>query len=642
MFNTDYDELTQKDIDLLDAELEREIAEAEADEAELNASAPSPDEFEIAMSKYFDAVEAEEAELNASAPSQDEFEAAMNEYFDAVEAEEAELNASAPSQDEFEAELEQIMSSREHYRDRIEYVTKTHTTKEEAVSNKKKADGANRTSNDDPLFAIHDVTFDELVELHEKGMGFRRLPLESSLSKPGTRIVILDIDNGHKNDWWHPNISQEDLDSMLAAIEGVQVGSTPFIINAVRRTKSTSGDPNKHHTFVLVNKPIYSGEEYTRIHEELEAMLNTQFKKLRNIPETEAVPRLTDPKCKSINWFFFGVCQDESRKLLLKHYEFTPNLVPYEVLDEQHLEITEKRRHKEQPKPSVKQMPYSLDEWQARMVPTSTSGLVALLQKRGISDSTTIEVEYAFRATLPYNMKKGGSKEAQCVPEGNRWNTVNIFAIKLYSVWRSCNLYLSTHDYDVFTEAELVSSYSEYVNKAFERTWDYDLEKAKVSIRELITKFRSASDREYCDKYKRYACKKGRIIRNLIEDERPLQTLLRCKNHCQIVTKTIVEQFGLDSKVTFPSRTTMLEILKERLISESAFRKHLMLLGYTLAFDKKVKAGRPKGSRTTSTEDAVMTKGNIVDGVFHYRGSLTSAERQFLFRKGLKVKKDDV
>ena len=633
MYDTDYEELTQKDIDLLDAELERELAEAEADEAELNATAPSPDDFEATMNEYFDALEAEEAELRASTPSPDDFEAMMDEYFASVDDE------LEPISDE---EIEQILSSREYYREQIQYVTQTHTTKDEAVLNKKKADGAYRTSDDDPLFAIHDVTFDELVYLHEKGMGFRRLPLECDLSRPGRRIIIIDIDNGRPEDKWRPDIAPDDLDSMFAAIKEVRLGSKYFTIVAVRRTKSTSGKPYKYHIFILVDKPIYSADEYTRIHEEIEALLNAQFKKIRNIPDSEPIPRLTDPKCKSINWFFFGVRQDESKKFLLAHHEFTPSLIPYEVPDEEHLEITDKRRHKEQPKPCVKQMPYSLDEWQARMVPTSTSGLVALLQKRGISDSTTIEVEYAFRATLPYNMRKGGSKKDLCVQEGNHWNSVSIFAIKLYSVWRSCNLYLSAHGYEVFTEEELIRSYSEYVNRAFERTWDYDLEKAKVSIRELISKFRGATDREYCDKYKRYACKKGRIVRNLIEDERPLQTLLRCKNHCQIVTKTIVEQFGNDYKVIFPSRMIMLEILKERLISESAFRKHLMLLGYTLAFDTMVKSGRPKGSSTTSTEDAVMTKGTIIDGVFHYQGSLTSAERQFLFRKGLKVKKDYV
>ena len=607
MTDTNYDELTKKDLDILEAEIERILDEAEADEAELNASAPSTDEFEEMMAEYFGSIDEQE-----------------------------------PLSDE---ELERIMSSRENYREQIQYVTQTHTTKEDAVDNKKKADGANRTSNDDPLFAIHDVTFDELVNLHEKGMGFRRLPLESSLSKPGTRIVILDIDNGHKNDKWHPDITPEELDSMCAAIEGIQVGSTPFIIIAIRRTKSTSGDPNKHHAFVLVDKPIYSAEEYTRIHEAMEALLNAQFKNLRNIPEEQFIPRLTDPKCKSINWFFFGVCQAESRKLLLNHYEFTPNLVPYEVPDEQHLEITDKRRHKEKPKPYVKTMPYSFEDWKAKTVPTSTSGLVEVLQKRGITDSTTIEVEYAFRASIPYNMKKGGSKAINYVPEGNRWNSINIFAIKLYSVWRSCNLYLSTHGYDVFTENELVSSFSDYINKAFERTLDYDTKNALTSIHQLVEKFRGASDREYCDKYKRYACKKGRIknLINLIEDGRPLKTLLRSKDHCQTVTKTIIDQFSHDNyKVTFPSRTTMLEILKERLISESAFRKHLMLEGFTLAFDTKLKPGRPRGSKATSTEDTVMAKGSVVDGVFHYRGNLTNAERQYLFRKGYKVKKDNV
>lgn len=633
MYDTDYEELTQKDIDLLDAELERELAEAEADEAELRASAPSPDDFEAAMNEYFDSIEAEEAELRASAPSPDDFEAMMDEYFASVDDE------PEPISDE---EIEQILSSREYYREQIQYVTQTHTTKDEAVLNKKKADGTNRSSDDDPLFAIHDVTFDELVNLHEKGMGFRRLPLECDLSRPGRRIIVIDIDNGRPEDKWHPDIAPDDLDSMLSAIKEVRLGSKHFTIIAFRRTKSTSGKQYKYHIFILVNKPIYSAEEYTRIHEEIEAMLNAQFKRLRNIPETEVIPRLTDPKCKSINWFFFGVCQDESRKFLLSHHEFTPNLIPYEVLDEEHLEITDKRRHKERPKPYVKQLPYSLEDWKARTVPTSTSGLVEFLQKQGISDSTTIEVEYAFRATLPYNMKKGGSKKVQCVQEGNRWNSVNIFAIKFYSVWRSCNLYLSTHGYDVFTKNDLINSFTQYVNKAFESTWDYDLNKALASIHHLYQKFEDATDREYCDKYKRYACKKGRIVRNLIEDERPLQTLLRCKNHCQIVTKTIVEQFGLDSKVTFPSRTTMLEILSERLISESAFRKHLMLLGYTLTFNTKVKAGRPTGSNKSSTEDIVMTKGTVVDGVFRYRGCLTSAERQFLFRKGLKVKKDNV
>lgn len=619
MIDTDCDELTQEEIDNLVADFERQLDEAEANEAELNASAPTADEFEAMMSEYIAAVEADEAELDASAPTAEQFEAAMDEYFSSIEDE------PEPLTDE---EIEQIMSSREYYREPIQYVTQTHTTKSEAVDNKKKADGANRTSNDDPLFAIHDVTFDELVDLHERGMGFRRLPLECSLSKPGTRFVILDIDNGHENDKWHPDITADELDSMLT------------IFKAARRTKSTSGALKNHHVFVLVDQPIYSAEEYTRVHEDIEAQLNAQFKLIRNIPEEQFIPRLTDPKCKSINWFFFGVCQAESSKLLLSHHEFTPNLIPYEVPDEQHLEITDKRRHKEQPKPYEKRMPYSLDDWKARTVPTSTSGLVECLQKRGISDSTTIEVEYAFRATLPYNMTKGGSKKAQCVPEGNRWSTISIFAIQMYSVYRSCNLYLSTHGYDTFTDADLVSSFKEYVDKSFDASWDYDMNNARASINDLITKFKGSSDREYCDKYKRYACKKGRIIRNLIEDDRPLKTLLRCKDHCKIVTKTIVEQFGHDYKVTFPSRKTMLEILKERIISESAFRKHLMLLGYTLMFDTKVKSGRPRGSSATSIEEAVMNKGTVVDGVFRYRGSLTSAERQYLFRKRYKVKKE--
>ena len=64
----------------------------------------------------------------------------------------------------------------------------------QAILNKKKADGSKRTSDDDPLFAIHEVTFDELVNLHEKGMGFRRLPLDCDLSKPGRRIIVIDID----------------------------------------------------------------------------------------------------------------------------------------------------------------------------------------------------------------------------------------------------------------------------------------------------------------------------------------------------------------------------------------------------------------------------------------------------------------
>lgn len=635
MFNTDYDELTQKDIDLLDAQLERELAEAEADKAELDATAPSPEQFEAMMCEYratIEAEEAENAELDATALSPDAFEILMNEYFTAVG------DYPEPLTDE---EIEQVLHSREFYHEQIQYVTQTHTTKDEAILNKKKADGSKRTSDDDPLFAIHEVTFDELVNLHEKGLGFRRLPLESDLSKPGRRIIVIDIDNGRPDDKWHPDITPNEVDLILAATKEVKLGSKHFAIIAFRRTKSTSGKQYKYHIFILVDKPIFSAEEYTRIHEELEAVLNAQFKKLRNIPKTDIIPRLTDPKCKSINWFFFGVCQHQSQKLLLSHYEFDSSHIQHYVPDEEHLEITDKRRHKEKPKLCVKQLPYSFEEWKARMVPTSTSGLVEVLQKRGISDSTTIEVEFAFRASLPYNMHKGGSKAINYVPEGKRWTSVGIFAIKLYSVWRSCNLYLSTHGYDVFSEEELVNSFTQYVNRAFEHTCDYNLSDALASIHQVIKKFRVASDREYCDKYKRYACKKGRIIRNLIEDKRPLQTTLRCKDHCRIVTKTIIEQFCHDYKVTFPSRTIMLEILRERLISESAFRKHLALLGYTLVFVTKVKAGRPRGSNSTSIEDAVMAKGTVIEEIFHYQGRLTSAERQFLFRKGYKVKKDN-
>jgi len=588
--NDEYDDLTQQDLDLIVANHEQELAEEEAEMAELDANALSPDEFETMMDDYL-------ATLN---------------------------DEPAPFTDE---EIERILNSREYFLERIEYVTKTHTTKEEAVLNKRKADGCNRTSDDDALFAINDLTFDKIVELHAAGMSFRFIPLVSPLSNPARHTVILDIDNGRKKDPWHPNILPDELDSMLAQFQ------------AARWTRSTSGKPYKYHVFIWNEEPIRTADDYTRIHEKYELLLKSEFKRIRGIPESEEIPRITDPKGQSINCFFFGVSQEKSETILLTHHEYRNGIFPYDVPDEQHLEITKDRHHKEQPQPRKDRKPYSLDEWQARTVPTSTAGLIDFLQQRKLSDSTTIEVEYAFRATMPYNMHKGATKQTQCVQEGNRWNSINIFAIKMYSVWRSCNLYLASHEYETFTEDDLVSSYTEYVYKAFDATFDYSIKNACSAIHSVIRKFRDLSDRDYCEMHKRYACRKGRMLMNLLEDDRPLQTLLRGKKHCTSVTRTIIEQYGRNYKVIFPSRKVMLAIIHERNISESTFRKKVFMEGYSIEFTEKVNAGRPTGTASKSVEDSIMSKGTVVDGVFEYGGSLSRSERQFLYRKGLKIKK---
>jgi Uri superfamily endonuclease len=650
MYEETNDYFTQQDIDILEADFERHLAETEAEMAELDANAPTPAEFESEMNEYLASLE-DDSESPTDAELK-RFIADYERHLAEKEAEMADLDANAPTQAEFEsdmdeclasledapelptdAEIEAILSTPEYHRETIEYVTHTHSSKEEALSNKKNADGYWRKSDNDPLFAMHDVTVYELMELHKKGMSFRWLPLECKYASPGRCMVMVDIDNGKPDDPWHPNITVDELKDMLSNL-GFALWST-----------STSGKPYKYHILFFMDKKVYTEAEYTEAHEEYERKLSNEFRRVRRIPEGEGIPmlngilpRLTDPKCKSWNNLFYGVCQEKSEKLLLNHNEYRDGIIPYTVPDEQHLEITIDRLHKELPKPCESRMPYTFEEWTQRTVPTSTSGLIHVLNERGLTDSTTIKVDYAFRAYLPYNNRKGASKSSACVKEGNRFNCINAFALKMYAVWRSCNLYLGQHGYEKFSSDDLLQSFTGYVNKAFDSTWDFDTRKALCTIHGLIDKFKDASDKDYCDKYKRYACKRGRL-KNLLEDDRPLQTLLRSPDHCACMSKTLLERYGRNFVATFESRQVLLAILKEMGVSETTFKRYALIEGYSIKYTKVSKVGRPSGTQSAASAESVMSKGSVVDGVFQYVGSITSAERMWLRRHDIKKTK---
>jgi hypothetical protein len=57
MYEETNDYFTQQDIDILEADFERHLAETEAEMAELDANAPTPAEFESEMNEYLASLE---------------------------------------------------------------------------------------------------------------------------------------------------------------------------------------------------------------------------------------------------------------------------------------------------------------------------------------------------------------------------------------------------------------------------------------------------------------------------------------------------------------------------------------------------------------------------------------------------------
>ena len=500
-------------------------------------------------------------------------------------------------------DMEEFLDSPEGYYEELQYVRTTHTSKEEAVENK-----ASASSNGN--WSSNWFNFYELVEMHGNGLTVRRLPPQPG-KKWSTRFLFLDIDNNAQKGHDAPNITKEELEKVLPTM-GYELTSV---------MESTSRKPYKWHIIALLANPIRTSEEYNLAREDADTRLRKAIAALRGV---KSLPALVDPKVK---WqsSFYGPYQNEKREIVLKHLDPNNGFVTY-TEDSPHCE-----RKMNAPEP---RLPRTLEEnyFKDTRIPLTPSKFCVWLKRTGLSTVERIDdLEYNFRlggGILPY-MRKGKHKLNDQIEKGTRYNTISIFMLKLYAQTRSYNLWLEEHGFGKrkFTDENIVWSFEDYLRKAVEKTDGYDIDKHVKELRSLINKHADKSDREYLESVSMYSsCKKRH----------------RTRSYTSETAGKICDAF-LDGEgvVKFDSVEYRDSYLRDQMVSLSTLKKVASKRGLSLSTERKSKGGSREGAgrKSSISFEKLLTKGKVVEGVFHYVGELTRAERTFLSRKGLKVKK---
>ena len=515
-----------------------------------------------------------------------------------------------PLTDEELAAFDIEAESREHYTEQLEYITRTHVTKEEGRKNKKAAASGNTARYGDARFSTAHFRFDELVDMHAAGMTFRRLPMDS-VERWSTRFLVMDFDNSNKGGHEPANVTEQELYAMLddCGIRDARITS--------------SGDLKDYHwhLFIFLPEPVFSYEEFRKVRDDTEDRLRSSLMRLRGVT---ALPRLTDVKLYA-NTAVFGPRQPEVRPITKTDWSIDPDGRMQWGVPQEHLERSDKN-------PSLRTEASSVDvAFRDGKVPLSTSAFAAWLVHQGICQKERIRgLRYDFRIAglLPY-IHRGESKESLPIQTGNRHNTVTVFIPMLYAKARSYNLWLRENGYGeyAFTDENILQSFYAYIGNAYETGDGFELEEYANRLRSLMKRNAGVSDEDYCKGMEKYATGSGNA---------------RTRRYIRETANEIVERFtDADGNVRFDSARQRDMYLKDEMVSVYTIRKVARERGARVVTSGGRSGGNRKGAgrKPGVSWEGLMEKGELVDNVFHYVGKLSSTERGFLHSKGIKVKK---
>ena len=543
--------------------------------------------------------EAEEAERLANSPTDEEFERMMDEYLDSLNDDEHELT------DEEVAELEAQMDHPDKYCEELQYVRTTHTSKEEAISNKS---DACRHRN----WSSHHFFFYELVEHHRNGLTVRHLPPQPG-QEWSTRFLFLDVDNKPQKGHQSPNVTAEDLDAVLPTLGYEATAYTP----------STSRGKNKWHIFVFLTNPVRTKDEYDQARDKADERLRKAIATLRGI---KALPALLDPK---VRWqsSLYAPYQQDKHEIVLRDWSYNGNQLNYTV-DEAHGERTITN-----PTPILK-TDTGEDYFKDTLVPLTSSKFCAWLRHEGLTTVERIDdLEYDFRLSglLPY-VRKGANKSTRQFEEGERHMRISAFMLKFYAQARSYNLYMDEHGYGEhkFSDDDIVNSFKHYVEQAFDTIGGYDLDKHIDELKDKMLKYGRRSDRDYLASVAKFASGRHRF---------------RTRGYTSTTASKIIDQFlTADGAVEFDSTAYRESYLKDQRVSLPTLKKMASAKGLKIRTANKSKGGARSGAgrKALVSWDTLATKGQVIDGVFHYVGQLSSTEKNFINGQRVKMKKKKV
>lgn len=490
----------------------------------------------------------------------------------------------------------------------FQFIDRTHTDKEEALENKSRASGWHRRACD-AAFRTAAFSFRELARYHEAGMTFRRIPYAGR-----TRFMFLDIDAKQ-----NPGIPPVDAGEMDRALSGMGYADYRF-------THSTSGTPGNWHVFLLLDTPVdTSGAEYGRAHDAAALALFEAVMANRGLPD--AIGSLCDPAMRSPNQLLYGCPRAYVDSITVSG------------MSSPHLERTI-----EFPSPRwVDTAPDVEPGWNCRRVPTSPGELARNLREAGIIPDGRLDMEWAFSAWLPYR-RKGGSKEADRVPEGERHRVLNRFAYKLYCCYRAANLCISGTSYQPYTEEDLKGTFLALAKGACDGdAGGAALKKATKSLMGLVNRGRALSDADWCRGEARYA----------IEDaDGSPRHRFRTSDHCRVASMELLGE-RLDCGVArFASREELAGELSSRGVTEQTFRRYARASGISVEVAGLSRGGRPRknppkapgGSRGRPREVSLgdvlgRISGTLRENTVEYSGEVSGRDKKFLQRLGYRIKK---
>lgn len=505
-------------------------------------------------------------------------------------------------------EIEALGNSPDYYSEPLQFITTTHTTKAQGQQHKREAA---RGTADGARFATAYFNFYELVRFHGEGMTFRRLPVEC-VKNWETRFLVLDFDNKEQLGHEPLNVTREELDQVMAACNIEHYGVTP------------SGDRKEFHwhLFIFLQEPVRTGVEYVKVRDQYEIKLRSALCSIRNARE---LPRLTDPKLYAQTCVFAPVAPDV-HPILKMAWTVENNRWNYGPARE-HLERSNKN-------PSIRTSETVADSlYRDWLVPLSSSGFCKWLHRHNIIEKERVqdlEFDVKIGGNILRYLRPGATKATMPIEEGTRNNTISTFLLKLYAKAQGFNVWLVDHGFDDFTfKADaIVNSFRHYIENAYE-TAGFDLDPYVTELRQLCHRNENRTPREYCESVSRFSTGKHQF---------------RTRDYIRETASDILEQFDDGSGVArFDSVAYRDGYLKERAVSLATLRKVAKEKGKLVRSGSKCSGGSRTGAgRPASVSwESLGTKGELVDGVFHYYGVISGAEKKFLQRQvvnGEKVK----
>lgn len=514
------------------------------------------------------------------------------------------------SEEELE-EIERKANGPEGYSEELQYVRRTHTDKDAAVDNGKKACAGG--------FSSHSFFFYELAELHERGLTVRHIPPVGGSWSSRFLFIDIDNDNGSKKrgkkddqpDFPEPNITESELSAVLPTL-GYQ---------AWHFCQSTSRRPYRWHVLLFLDTPARTKAEYDRARVEADRKIGAAIAAIRGV---RAMPALTDPH-QHWQQCFYGPYQETETEIVLSDWQRTPDGMSW-AKDRPH-----PIRKMNSPMPrygSLDMDTYrALSEW----VPLTSSGFARWLRNHGCIDSERIdEMEFDFSCSgiLPY-VRKGMSKHEIKIEEGERHSTISRFMLRFYAQARAYNLYMETNGLSSmkFTGEDIVSSFCGYVARSYDTAGGYAIGKNVSDLKAMIARFSGMSDREYLESVSSEASGRHRF---------------RTRAYTTETANGIIDSFmGDDGAVHFESVEFREGYLDDMRVSMPTLKKAAASRGVRILTSRKTSGGSRgnSGRKPSVSWEELGKKGNVVDGVFYYSGKISSSERGFLHSSGIKVKK---